>query len=130
MSRHKDRDLQSIIRLAVGNCGSSSSDVEVGSSPVYRQGMVIPAAGKLGQKDLFRPKSEEDDSSITRDAEHEILQLSIRREGISLCTEETGKSFNKFCVLSGVLQDQRISMGIIHDFVDEGSHPSWTRCPG
>ena len=37
---------------ATGNCGSSSSNAEVGSSQVYRQGIVNLAAKKLGQKDL------------------------------------------------------------------------------
>ena len=37
--------------------------------------------------------------------------------------EEIGKNFNKFCVRSRVLREQRIGMEIIHDIVDEGSHP-------
>ena len=40
------------VGLATGNCGSSSSNAEVGSSQVYRQGIVNLAARKLGQKDL------------------------------------------------------------------------------
>ena len=48
---------------AAGNRCSSSSNAEVGSSQVYRQEMVNLAARKLGQKDLSRPKSEEDSPS-------------------------------------------------------------------
>ena len=51
------------ISLAVGNCGSSRSNAEVGSSQMYRQEMVNLASGNLGQKDLTRPKSEEDDTN-------------------------------------------------------------------
>ena len=51
------------ISLAKGNCGGSSSNAEVGSSQVYRQKMVNLASGKLGQKDLTRPRSEEDDTN-------------------------------------------------------------------
>ena len=47
----------------MGNCGGSSSNAEVGSSQVYRQRMVNLASGKLGQKDLTRPRSEEDDTN-------------------------------------------------------------------
>ena len=49
--------------LAAGNRCSSSSNAEVGSSQVYRQEMVNLAARRLGQKDLTRPKSEEDSPS-------------------------------------------------------------------
>ena len=45
-------------------------------------------------------------------------------------TEETGKNFNKCCVLIGVLQEQRIGMDNVHDIVDEGSHPPWARFIG
>ena len=46
-----------------------------------------------------------------------------------MCTEETGKNFNKFFVLSGVLQELRIGMEIILDIVGEGSCPLWAMCP-
>ena len=45
---------------ATGNRCSSSSNSEIGSCQVYRREMVNPAARKLGQEDLTRPKSEED----------------------------------------------------------------------
>ena len=66
--------------LATGNRGSSSSIAEVGSSQVYRQEMVNLAARKLGQKDLTRPKSEEDSPStghpVTASPEMEDMQFS------------------------------------------------------
>ena len=143
VSRHKDQDLQSIrgmsrtrISLAMGNCGSSGSNAEVGSSQVIRQEMVKLASWKLGQGD-FDPTKEwrgryqhrATCSNITRDGERDILQLPIRWEGISLCTEETGKSSNKFYVRSGFLQEERIGMEIVHGIVDEGSHPPWAEFP-
>ena len=51
------------VSLDAGNRSSSSSNAEVGSSQVYRQEMVNLAARRLGQKDLTRPKSEEDSHS-------------------------------------------------------------------
>ena len=51
------------VSLAAGNRSSSGSNAEVGSSQVYRQEMVNLAARRLGQKDLTRPKSEEDSQS-------------------------------------------------------------------
>ena len=57
-------------------------------------------------------------SSITRNGEHDILQLSIR-----------GKSSNNFHVRSGFLQEQRIGVGVVHDNVDEGSQPFWAKFP-
>ena len=52
---------------------------------MHRQDMVNLAARKLGQKDLTRPKSEEDSPStgqlvaVSPEMEkHEILQLPIR----------------------------------------------------
>ena len=51
------------VGLATGNRGSSSSNAEVGSSEVLLTEMVNLSARKLGQKDLTRPKSEEDSLS-------------------------------------------------------------------
>ena len=51
------------VGLATGNRGGSCSNAEVGSSQVYLQEMVNLSAWKLGQKDLTRPKSEEDSLS-------------------------------------------------------------------
>ena len=56
------------VSLAARNRGSSSSNAEVGSSQVYRQEMVNLAARKHGQKDLTRPKSEEDSPSTRQNA--------------------------------------------------------------
>ena len=49
--------------LATGNWGSSGSNFEVESSQVYRQEKLNLAPRKFGQKDLNRPKSEEDSPS-------------------------------------------------------------------
>ena len=51
------------ISLAMGNCGRSSSNAEVGSSQVYRQEMINLVPGGLGQEDFNRTKSEEDDTN-------------------------------------------------------------------
>ena len=50
------------VGLATGNWGLSGSNFEVESSQVHRQENVDLAARKLGQKDLTRPNSEEDDT--------------------------------------------------------------------
>ena len=51
------------VSLATGNWCSSRATAEVGSSQVYRQEMINLSARKLGQKDVNRPKSEEDSLS-------------------------------------------------------------------
>ena len=45
-------------------------------------------------------------------------------------TEETGKNFNKFYVRSAILQEELFGMVTVHDIVDKGNHPRWTRLPG
>ena len=82
VSHHKDQDLQPTgeneynkkrVSLTMGNCGSSSSNAELGSSQVYR------ASGKLGQKDSTRPKNEEDDTNKSR-------TISKTRSSLRLCS--------------------------------------------
>ena len=121
------------VGLASGNWGSSGSNFEVESSQVYRQEKVNLVARKSGQKDLNRPKSEED-SSCTRKLDASSPELENMRfsdlqymENIPMHTDETGKNFDTCHVLSGILQNQCLDMVNVHGIVDESRHSSWAR---
>ena len=109
------------ISLAIGNCGSSSSNAEVGSSQVYRHPSLRETwTDRLNPTKEWRGRCQHRAtcSSITRNGEHDILQISIRV-----------KSSNNFYARSGFVQEQRIGVGIVHDIVDEGSQPPWAKFP-
>ena len=125
------------VSLAAGNRSRSSSNAEVGSSQVYRQEMVNQAARKHGQKDLTRPKSEEDSHStgqpvaVLWDLENVKFFNYPYIEKIFQCIQKKlGRTWRNAAFSVGFLLEQRIGMVNLHDTVDEGSHPPWARFLG
>ena len=125
------------VSLAAGNRSSSSPNAEVGSSQVYRQEMVNLAARRLGQKDLTRPKSEEDSHStgqpvaISPEMENGTFSNYPYVEEIFQCIQnKLGRTSINAAFSVGFFLEQRIGMVNLHDTVDEGSHPPWARFLG
>ena len=125
------------VSLAAGNRSSSSSNAEVGSSQVYRQEMVNLAARRLGQKDLTRPKSEEDSHStgqpvaVSPEMENGTFSNYPYVEKIFQCIQnKLGRTSINAAFSVGFLLEQRIGVENLHDTVDEGSHPPWARFLG
>ena len=83
---------------AAGNRGGSSSNAEVGSSQVYRQEMVNLAAKKLGQKDVTRPKSEEDSPGTG--------------QPVTIAPEMENMKFSKYPYVEKILQCTQKKLGI------------------
>ena len=86
---------------------------------MYRQENVNLAHRELAQKDQTRAKKcrefslhKETWCIITRIGEHEILWSSVHGKDIPMHTEETGKNCNKCHVISGILQNQCIDVGM------------------
>ena len=104
---------------------------------MYRQEMVNLAARKLGQKDLTRPKSEEDSPStgqpvaVSPEMENKRFSNYPCVEKLFQCTQKKqGRTSVKCYVLNGLLPEQRIGMENVHDIIDEGSRPPWARFLG
>ena len=117
------------VSLAAGNWSSSSSYAEVGSSQVYRQEMVNLVARRLGQKDLTRPKSEEDSHSTGQfvAVSPEMENVPYVEKKFQCIQKKLGRTWINAAFSVGFLLEQRIGMDNLHDTVDEGSHPLWAR---
>ena len=80
----------------------------------------------MGRRDLTRPKSEEDDTNtgppVAVSPEMENMGFSNYPyfEKYFNAYRRNWEELNNFYVRSGVLQEQRIGMEIVHDIVDEG----------
>ena len=117
------------VSLATGNRGSSRSNAEVGSSQVYRQEMVNLAANQLGQKDLTRPKSEEDSPSTRQPVAVSADMENMKFSNYPFVEKLGGTSINAtFSVDSQ--KNNVLAWRYIHDIVDEGSHPLWVKFLG